>query len=59
MHEQHTLELTARQFQYLNDMAKKHHLPDASKALRCLVNYAMTETAKEQEIFQTIRCADC
>ena len=54
-----TLELKETQLAYLDDMAKKHGLPDRSKALRCLITFAMTEADHEASIFTEIRCANC
>ena len=59
MSQECTVVLKERQLEYLTEMAEKHGLPDASKALRCLINFAMSETGQEEEIFQTIRCMDC
>ena len=53
----HTLELRAQQLVYLEEMARKHALPDVSKALRVLVAYAMATPDRESEIFDTIRCS--
>lgn len=55
----YTLELKERQHEYLSQMAEKYDLPDASKALRCLVNFAMEKEKQEEEIFAEIRCMDC
>ncbi len=56
---QHTLELKPEQFDYLTRMAKKYDLPDESKALRCLINYAIETTGQEKAIFDEIRCTHC
>ena len=53
-----TLELKERQLTYLDEMVKKHNLPDRSKAMRCLINYAIQETDQEESIFTEIRCLD-
>ena len=52
-------ELKQQQIEFLEEMAKKHGLPDASKALRCLITYAMEQRDREPSIFQTVRCTDC
>lgn len=52
------IELKTRQHEWLAEMAKKFDLPDASKALRCLINYAQ-EKDEEAIIFDEIRCDDC
>jgi hypothetical protein len=51
--------LKERQFQFLSDMVKKYNISNESKALRCLLNYAMEQADKEQAIFRQIRCFDC
>ena len=54
-----TLELKESQSEYLDAMTKKYNLPDRSKALRCLITFAMTETEHESSIFADIRCVNC
>ena len=54
-----TIELKQQQYDYLSKMAKKYDLPDASKAARCLINYAIEQADEEQSIFSQIRCMDC
>ena len=54
-----TLELKEEQLAYLDEMAKKHNLPDRSKALRCLITFAMQEAGHEASIFTEIRCVNC
>ena len=54
-----TLELKEHQLEFLDEMAKKHNLPDRSKALRCLVTFAMEETGHQESIFNEIRCSNC
>jgi len=46
------------QKEWLNKMAQEYHLPDASKALRVLLDYAI-EDGQPAEIFDTIRCRHC
>ncbi len=53
------IELKQGQFDYLSEMARKHGLPDESKALRCLVNLAMSDPDVESEAFTEVRCLDC
>lgn len=59
MNERHELELKSYQLRYLEEMARKHELPDASKALRCLIMFARQRPELEEVIFETIRCSDC
>ena len=54
-----TLELKANQVEYLDSIAKKHSLPDRSKALRCLITFAMEQAEHEDSIFTEIRCTNC
>jgi len=54
-----TLELKECHLEYLDEMIKKYDLPDRSKALRCLVTFAMNETQQEASIFTKIRCSNC
>ena len=54
-----TLELKANQLEYLDAIAKKHSLPDRSKALRCLITFAMEKAEHEDSIFTEIRCTNC
>ena len=53
------IDLESSQVQFLEDTARKFGLPDASKAVRCLVNYARENPGKHSEIFDEIRCSDC
>jgi hypothetical protein len=59
MNEQYTVQLKPRQYQYLQEMARKYGLPDVSKALRCLIDFAIESPQQEKDIFQTVRCKDC
>lgn len=60
MYEKTTVELSMNEDQrvWLREMAAKHHLPDESKALRVLLDFAMF-SGDESEIFETIRCRRC
>jgi hypothetical protein len=44
--------------EWLDAMASKHGLPDADKALRVLLDFAI-EDGNEAEIFENIRCRHC
>jgi hypothetical protein len=57
--EQCTIDLKERQRDYLRRMVETHNLPDESKAIRILIDFAMHEPAEEERIFTTIRCAGC
>lgn len=56
--QQKTYELQPDHVAWLEEMAKKHHLSNDSKALRCLIDFAM-EDGDEKEIFEKIRCRHC
>lgn len=53
------IELETEKMQFLEAMAAKHGLADASKAVRCLVNYARENPDKHADIFDEVRCLDC
>lgn len=53
------IELYDSDVKYLEEMAKKYDLPDVSKAIRCLINFAREEQAEEKRIFEEIRCGHC
>ncbi|MBM3538938.1 MAG: hypothetical protein FJX55_14025 [Alphaproteobacteria bacterium] len=53
-----TFEVYPDSLAMLNDIAQRHGLPDASKALRCLLDYAATD-GDWQAIFGKIRCRRC
>lgn len=56
----YNLELKEGQYHYLTRMAKKYGLPDESKVIRCLINYAMEQSADgERDIFEEVRCLEC
>ena len=57
--EEQTVMLKDRQMTYLQEMAGKYNLPDASKALRCLIDFAISSAEEESRIFSEIRCNDC
>lgn len=56
---QYNVTLKERQYAYLTEMANKHALLDESKALRCLINFAIEKADQEESIFTDIRCMDC
>jgi len=53
-----TYTLEQDQIAWLEKMAAEHDLPDASKALRVLLDYA-AEDGDQREIFGIIRCRHC
>lgn len=56
---EYTVELKERQWEYLEEMTKKYDIQDASKTLRCLINYAIESGDQEEDIYEEIRCLDC
>jgi hypothetical protein len=59
MNEVYELELKPHQKHYLEEMAKKYELPDASKALRCLIQFMRQRPELETSVYETVRCSDC
>ena len=53
------VDLDSSMVEYLEEMTKKYSLSDTGKAVRCLINYARENPAKEAEIFEDVRCLDC
>lgn len=53
-----TFEIHADSYEMLLAIAERYQLPDASKALRCLLDYAATD-GDWDEIFKKIRCRRC
>ena len=57
--QEYTIQLKERQYAFLTEMVNKFSLPDESKALRCLINYAVAQPDLQESIFAEIRCQDC
>jgi hypothetical protein len=53
------VDLNKHQMSFLEEMSKKFGLEDSSKALRCLINFAIDESAEHDRIFDEVRCLDC
>jgi len=53
-----TFTIEEDQKDWLDAMANGYQLPDASKALRVLLDYAM-EDGNRDEIFKKVRCLRC
>jgi hypothetical protein len=53
------IELESAMTAYLEEVAKKYALPDAAKAVRCLINYARENPDRRDEIFSEVRCTGC
>lgn len=54
----HSFELVDDQAAFLAEMAQAYDLPDAGKALRALIDYAMGEGDRDV-IFSEVRCLRC
>ncbi|MDE0206227.1 MAG: hypothetical protein OXP66_09405 [Candidatus Tectomicrobia bacterium] len=55
----YSFELEKDMMQFIEEMTAKYNLPDVSKTMRCLVNYAREEEAAQEDIFAEIRCLSC
>lgn len=53
------IELESEKMRFLEEMVIKYGLPDAAKAIRCLINYARENPDKHRDIFEEVRCLDC
>ena len=53
------VELEPPQLRYLETMMTRHAIPDVSKAVRILVNFAMAAPDQEESIFKKTRCRHC
>lgn len=53
------IELEKDMMGFLEQMTTQYDLPDVSKAVRCLVNYARYVEAAREDIFAEIRCDTC
>jgi hypothetical protein len=54
-----SVELETEKLEFLQQMAQQFGLPDAGKAIRCLINYARENPTRHAEIFDEVRCLDC
>jgi hypothetical protein len=55
----YSVELEKDMMQFLEQMTTQYQLPDVSKAMRCLVNYAREVEGVRDDIFAEIRCLNC
>ena len=51
--------LEKHQMAFLEEIAEKYSLEDASKAVRCLINFVIDEAAEQDRVFEEVRCLDC
>jgi hypothetical protein len=55
----YSVELEKDMMQFMEQMVTKYQLPDVSKAVRCLINYARDVEEVQDDIFAEIRCLNC
>ena len=55
----YSIELEKDMMSFLEQMTAQYNLPDVSKTVRCLVNYAMVVEEARDDIFAEIRCLTC
>ena len=55
----YSVELESGKVEFLDQIARKYELPDVSKAIRCLINYARENPDQLDAIFAEVRCLDC
>ena len=55
----YSIELEKDMMWFLEQMTTEYSLPDVSKAMRCLVNYARDVETARDDIFAEIRCNTC
>jgi hypothetical protein len=53
------VDLEPPQLRYLEAMMTRYAIPDVSKAVRILVNFAMAVPDQEESIFKKTRCRHC
>jgi hypothetical protein len=53
------VDLKESQVEYLEGVLKQYAIPDIPKAIRVLVEYAIHEEDRRDEIFAVLRCRDC
>ena len=55
----YSFELEKDTMQFIEEMTAKYNLPDVSKTMRCMVNYAREVETAQEDIFAEIRCLSC
>jgi hypothetical protein len=55
----YSVELEKDMMQFMEQMVTEYQLPDVSKAIRCLINYARDAEEVRDDIFAEIRCLNC
>lgn len=54
-----SFEVESDHIDFLKEMVEEYDLDDVSKALRILIDYAMSDEADPAEIFEQVRCERC
>jgi hypothetical protein len=57
--EVYAIELEKDMMAFVEQMTTKYALPDISKTMRCLVNYARDVESSQDAIFSEVRCLNC
>ncbi len=55
----YSIELEKDMMEFIEQMTAKYNLPDVSKTMRCMVNYAREVETAQEDIFAEIRCLNC
>ena len=55
----YSIELEKDMMEFVEQMTAKYNLPDVSKTMRCMVNYAREVETAQEDIFTEIRCLNC
>lgn len=55
----YTVELEKDMMAFMEQMTAQYNLPDVSKAMRCLINYAREIEEARDDVFAAIRCLNC
>ena len=55
----YSFELEKEMMEFMEQMTAKYDLPDVSKAMRCLINYALDVDGVQDAIFAEMRCLSC
>jgi hypothetical protein len=55
----YTVELEKDMMAFMEQMTAQYNLPDVSKAMRCLINYAREMEEARDDVFAAIRCLNC
>ncbi len=55
----YSFELEKDMMVFIEEMTAKYNLPDVSKTMRCMVNYAREAETAQADIFAEIRCLSC